>query len=87
MTLIEMLDTLDAEISRLRAERAKLTAALDAAQQQLRALLVEPSAANSSRKPPKTPDIGPPKPRPARKRQALGKTLAQLRTAARREIV
>lgn len=87
MTLIEMLDTLDAEISRLRAERAKLAAALDAAQQQLRALLVEPSAAKSSRKPPKTPDTGPPKPRPAPKRQALGKTLAQLRTAARREIV
>ena len=87
MTLIEMLDTLDAEISRLRAERAKLAAALDAAQQQLRALLDEPHPPKSSRKPAQSPDIMPPKTRPAPKRQALGKTLAQLRTAARRELV
>ena len=87
MTLIEMLDTLDAEISRLRAERVKLAAALDAAQQQLRALLNEPAPAKSNRKPAPAADMAPPKARPARKRQALGKTLAQLRTAARREIV
>jgi outer membrane protein TolC len=85
MTLIEMLDTLDAEVSRLQAERAKLAAALDAAQQQLRALLNEPVPARSGRKPAK--DTSAPKTRPARKRQALGKTLAQLRSAARREIV
>jgi hypothetical protein len=89
MTLIEMLDTLDAEVSRLRVERAKLAAALDAAQEQLRALLNEPGPgpARSSRKPAKSSDITPPKTRPAPKRQALGKTLAQLRSAARREIV
>ena len=87
MTLIEMLDTLDVEISRLRAERAKLAAALDAAQQQLRALLNEPVPGKSNRKPAPATDRTPPKTRPARKRQALGKTLAQLRTAARREIV
>jgi len=87
MTLIEMLDTLDAEISRLRAERAKLAAALDAAQQQLRALLNEPDPAKTTHKPVPELDTASPKTRPARKRQALGKTLAQLRTAARREIV
>ena len=87
MTLIEMLDTLDAEVSRLRAERAKLTAALDAAQQQLRALLQEPGPAKNSRKPARAPDSVPAKTQPVRKRQALGKTLAQLRSAARREIV
>lgn len=87
MTLIEMLDTLDAEISRLRAERAKLAAALDAAQQQLRGLLNEPDSMKIAHKPVPEPDTAPSKTRPARKRQALGKTLAQLRTAARREIV
>ena len=86
MTLIEMLDTLDAEISRLRAEHAKLAAALDAAQQQLRGLN-EPDPMKIAQKSAPEPDPAPSKTRPTRKRQALGKTLAQLRTAARREIV
>lgn len=84
MTLIEMLDAVEAEVSRLRSERAKLAAALDTAQEQLRAMLNESGPAKSARKREKAPEA---KSRPPRKRQALGKTLAQLRSAARREII
>lgn len=84
MTVMEMLDALEAEVARLRAERAKLAAALETAQEQLRSLLNEPPTAKTVRaKPAKSPDE---KPRPRRMRRALGKTLAQLRTAARREL-
>lgn len=97
MTLIEMLDAIEAEIVRLRAERAKLAAALDTAQAQLRALLDEPVPPKNNRKRPKasqpvseSPADAADAPKKARlrpPRRALGKTLAQLRSAARREIV
>ncbi len=83
MTVMEMLDALEAELVRLRAERAKLAAALETAQEQLRSLLRESPGQTVRAKPAKSPDE---KPRPRRTRRALGKTLAQLRTAARREL-
>ena len=41
MDVLELLDALEVEIRALRTERAKLTAAFEVAQQQLRSLLVE----------------------------------------------
>jgi hypothetical protein len=110
MEVLELLDALEVEIRALRAERAKLAAAFELAQQQLRSLLLEAAqpapvearppteeraAAKRARKPRtrksrrsrKSESAETEKPartRPPRIRQALGKTLAQLRATPRR---
>jgi hypothetical protein len=103
MTEIEMLDALEDGIAALHTERAKLAAALDLAQQQLvkagrkrsKTRRKPPKKARISAKKPAPAPNEAPAPVAAqaeaapvrRKRQALGRTLAQLRSSSRREVV